>query len=548
MRKKKRQVTLNIRLLGIQLLTLLPVFLLLIFVSYSMLRNLSGQIYDIRENEMNVVISRFDNEVRNIKADLSGLVEQYRGRMMEFRQDLGLMRFNVWSQLKEILQENGRIDFGYVKADNRVDVTYNRERCTYDRAAVIQDGLAGEEFTDKENYACYILETQTGTFFLMNVNEEILSFGILIDMAPVLDQLCHEEGVLETRDYFSDQEFQEPEILSVYSEETGFYLTCEIRQDSLNRAIPLRGRVLLVIALVSLILLPVQWMAVRRYVLEPLSRLKNAMEELKKGHLDYRLSRMEKTEEFSSISHGFNQMTDEIKNLKISVYERDMEKMRIENTNLRLQVNPHMLLNYLNMIYSLAKSKNYQCIEDISIHLSGYFRYALYNQKEFSTIREEMAFVSNYMEIQKIRFPDAFSFVFDVEEELLEEEVPTMLIQNFVENAIKYALNMEHTIDIIVIIRKREERLCVSIVDTGNGMDSEILESLQRGEAFEDYRGKHIGVWNCRKRLHMYYGDQAVLTISSRKGAGTQVWMEMPVRRAKEANKGGRMDESGDCG
>lgn len=75
MRKKKRQVTLNIRLLGIQLLTLLPVFLLLIFVSYSMLRNLSGQIYDIRENEMNVVISRFDNEVHNIKADLSGLVE-----------------------------------------------------------------------------------------------------------------------------------------------------------------------------------------------------------------------------------------------------------------------------------------------------------------------------------------------------------------------------------------------------------------------------------------------------------------------------------------
>ena len=96
MRKKKRQVTLNIRLLGIQLLTLLPVFLLLIFVSYSMLRNLSGQIYDIRENEMNVVISRFDNEVRNIKADLSGMVEQYRGRMMGFRQDMGLMRFNVW--------------------------------------------------------------------------------------------------------------------------------------------------------------------------------------------------------------------------------------------------------------------------------------------------------------------------------------------------------------------------------------------------------------------------------------------------------------------
>ena len=94
MRKKKRQVTLNIRLLGIQLLTLLPVFLLLIFVSYSMLRNLSGQIYDIRENEMNVVISRFDNEVHNIKADLSGLVEQYRGRMMGFRQDMGLMRFN----------------------------------------------------------------------------------------------------------------------------------------------------------------------------------------------------------------------------------------------------------------------------------------------------------------------------------------------------------------------------------------------------------------------------------------------------------------------
>lgn len=99
-----------------------------------------------------------------------------------------------------------------------MDVTYSRERCTYDRAAVIQEVLAGEELADRDNYACSTLET-----------------------------------------------------------ETGFYLTCEISRDSLNRAIPLRGRVLVVIALVSLLLLPVQWMAVRRYVLDEGTEVKGAV-------------------------------------------------------------------------------------------------------------------------------------------------------------------------------------------------------------------------------------------------------------------------------
>lgn len=268
-------------------------------------------------------------------------------------------------------------------------------------------------------------------------------------------------------------------------------------------------------------------------MLRPLERLKHAMSELEQDNLDYRLSLDEKSEEFVSIGSGFNQMAEQIKNLKIEAYEHEIDKLRIENTNLRLQVSPHLLLNCLNMIYSLAKIKNYQGIEKMTIKLSNYFHYILYNQKEFSKIIDELNFVTSYMEIQKIRFPGAFSFIYDVDESLFDLEIPTMLIQNFVENAIKYALNVETEIDIIVIIKEIENMLIISIVDTGNGMDEDTLKKLKDGESFEDIRGKHIGIWNCMKRLHMYYGDKAVLNINSKIGEGTQVWISIPIAKEK---------------
>ena len=129
-------------------------------------------------------------------------------------------------------------------------------------------------------------------------------------------------------------------------------------------------------------------------------------------------------------------------------------------------------------------------------------------------------------------------------------QVP-FLIENFIENAVKYALAPDRVIEIILNIRLEEDMLLISIVDTGNGMDAERLRCLNAGEVIEDSSGRHIGIWNCRRRIQMYFGERADLHFSSVENGGTQVWMALPYReldvnRDKLSN-GGEQDETADC-
>ena len=210
--------------------------------------------------------------------------------------------------------------------------------------------------------------------------------------------------------------------------------------------------------------------------------------------------------------------------------EKDIKMYQAQLDNLRLQVNPHMLLNSFNMIYSLAQVKNYECIQEFSLHLVEYFRYALKETEALVPLRKEMHFVESYTEIQKIRFPGAFTSVYRIEKDLECAMVPPLLIQNFVENAMKYALVPGKCIEVLINIRSEEERLLISVCDTGSGIKEEILEKIRSGQAYTDKHGqKHIGIWNCRRRMEVFYGSSARMDIVSERGEGTQIWLDLPL-------------------
>ena len=102
------------------------------------------------------------------------------------------------------------------------------------------------------------------------------------------------------------------------------------------------------------------------------------------------------------------------------------------------------------------------------------------------------------------------------------------MIENFVENAIKYALVLDSEIEILINVRLEEDMLCISVCDTGRGMEPDVLAKLEKGEILEDKVGRHIGIWNCRKRMKLYYGENYELKLTSRLGEGTQVWIRIP--------------------
>ena len=130
------------------------------------------------------------------------------------------------------------------------------------------------------------------------------------------------------------------------------------------------------------------------------------------SELEYR----EKAEssEFQYIYDTFNQMAREIGLSR----EKDIKMYQAQLDNLRLQVNPHMLLNSFNMIYSLAQMRNFECIQEFSMYLVEYFRYVLKETDALVPLEKEMHFVESYTGIQKIRFPGAFTSVYKMEEGL----------------------------------------------------------------------------------------------------------------------------------
>ena len=254
------------------------------------------------------------------------------------------------------------------------------------------------------------------------------------------------------------------------------------------------------------------------------------MNMLANGDLEYRLPEEASSVDIEVLNKEYNRMAEEIKTLRIKTYEQEIEKLKTDAINLKLQVNPHMFLNSLNTIYSLGRVGKTKELCDFSVLLMQYFRYSFRSDSEFSSAKEEMNFVTSYMKIQSMRYPDRFSFSFGIDAEAETVQIPRFIIENFAENTVKYALQSEKETEIIIQVRAQDNRLFISIVDDGCGMDEATLQTIQSGEVLEDNSGRHTGIWNSRRRLDFYYGKDYELSITSSLGKGTQVYLSLPMK------------------
>lgn len=324
------------------------------------------------------------------------------------------------------------------------------------------------------------------------------------------------EGAMESRQ------------LAIPSSRMGYSMYLVLDKGEMLQQIPLWYQIGLAAAVLFILTIPAIVGVVRRILIVPLSGLNRAMGELEGGNVDFQLSGGAQNRETEELYLKFNSMAEQLKTLRIQVYEQELEKKDIEATNLRLQVNPHFILNCLNNIFSLAKSGNMENIKKFTKYLANYLRHSLWHTSGNVMIGEELRCVEDFISIQKIRFPNAFTYISNVDDQLMEKEIPSLLILNFVENSIKYGLKMDSEIEIIVIVRQEEENIVISVCDTGNGMDEERLCGIRSGNILGDSMGKHIGIWNCRRRLAMLYGEAAYFEVTSAPGEGTQVFIRIP--------------------
>lgn len=269
-------------------------------------------------------------------------------------------------------------------------------------------------------------------------------------------------------------------------------------------------------------------------ITKPLGKLRNAMTLFKKGDFGQRVE-ITSNDEVGEVSQVFNDMVSEMKELIDNNYVLALKEKESELNALQAQINPHFLYNALDSLYwKCVDAGNDEIGEDI-LSLSDLFRLVLNRGNSIIPVSDEIKLLESYLHLQAARFGKRFSYRFDVDEAVLDENIPKLILQPFVENAVVHGFeksNEHFTLDISAHIA--DGNIVFKIVDTGVGMSREQVENLWSHSEEVVGKGQRIGKYairNVRERLEILYHNKFTLNIDSREGAGTTVTLVIPSGR-----------------
>jgi len=189
------------------------------------------------------------------------------------------------------------------------------------------------------------------------------------------------------------------------------------------------------------------------------------------------------------------------------------------------QINPHFLFNTLTSISSLIRTQP-DTARVLITKLSGLLRRLMRSTDHFVTLREELASIDEYLDIEVIRFGPQLTVEKHIAPQTLDVIVPSMLLQPLVENSIKHGLARKVGGGRITITtRVNDGHTIIEVHDDGLGMTEERLE-----HALED----GIGLSNVNERLRTIYGAGCQLKLKSIPGEGTWASVEIPEMAVHE--------------
>lgn len=237
-------------------------------------------------------------------------------------------------------------------------------------------------------------------------------------------------------------------------------------------------------------------------------------------------------DEIGELGLTFNEMLDRIEGLIAKEYEAELAVNQAEYKALQAQINPHFLYNTLDTMSSIAQLRDCGEISELCQSLSNIFRYSLDTGTPFSTVAKEIAHLKNYIYVMNMRMQGEVEYIFDVEEDVLQDSLPRISIQPLVENAINHGLkNARGEKRVCIRAYKEQEYLKIVVEDNGVGISERRLDELRK-----NYRGQEnsIGLSNINARMQMLYGETYGVTIESVEGQGTRVVLTIPHKRAAE--------------
>ena len=258
----------------------------------------------------------------------------------------------------------------------------------------------------------------------------------------------------------------------------------------------------------------------------PLRGLASAMESFESNADNFVYHPVGGTREVQELSCSFGHMVMRIQQLMTTVREEEINLRKTELRALQAQINPHFLYNTLDSIAWMCEQGRSSDAVKMVHALAKLFRISISKGHELIPISKEIEHAESYLQIQKYRYKNKFTYTFHVNPNCLEYLCNKITLQPFLENAIYHGLDLmvdEGHID--VSVRQEGDDILFRVEDNGVGMDQEQVESiLQRGP--KDNTG--IGIRNVNDRLQIYFGKKYGVHITSQLDMGTSVEIRMP--------------------
>ena len=211
---------------------------------------------------------------------------------------------------------------------------------------------------------------------------------------------------------------------------------------------------------------------------------------------------------------------------------------------LQAQINPHFLFNALNTIVSFCRT-DIEKARELLIHLGNFFRSTLKNTENgLISMEEELENLRSYLMIEEARFGDRIKIFYKLNHGNDKWYIPQFTLQPLVENAIKHGLSSNDNGGIVTIETKTLNGvLQIIIEDNGIGISSAKLKSiLDTGGDSQDGHG--IAIANISQRLKFIYGSDYQITIKSKEGSGTKIYLKIPNQPNQDANPYGQLPKS----
>lgn len=244
----------------------------------------------------------------------------------------------------------------------------------------------------------------------------------------------------------------------------------------------------------------------------------------------------ETQDEFGELAHVYNDMVNRISSLEDTIDAKELLAQNAELKAFQAQINPHFIYNTLDCINGLADLNEPEKVKMTINNLASILRMTI-KDAEMQSVKRCMDYLNRYIYIQKMRVQGRILFLVEVDEEIDSCEIPKLVLQPLVENAIVHGLadRMEQGM-IAVTGTHTESDLIFKVKDNGAGFSEEMIERINTftfEKENDSIESDSVGIRNIQIRLSLVYGREDAVRVKNLKNGGSMVTVTIPKRYAE---------------